>query len=69
MSLPEYERAVGWIVRERAGSNGGWPPRDVARVSGWAVVRFTADLFDRSVREVARDIIDMSLADDLARRA
>ena len=61
MAFPEYERAVGWIIRERAGSNGGWPPRDISRVCGWAVVRFTADLFGRPVREVARDIVDMSI--------
>jgi hypothetical protein len=52
-----YEDAIGWIVRERASQN-GWPPSDVCKVSGWLVVRMTAALFGRNVREVALDVID-----------
>jgi hypothetical protein len=54
-----YHRAIYWILRERAGSNNGWPPRDVSKVSGWAVVRMTAHLHGRSVAEVAKDLIDI----------
>lgn len=53
----QYNRALYWIIRERAGA-GGWPPRDVAKVSGWTVVRLVADLHSRAVREVAADLIE-----------
>jgi hypothetical protein len=55
----EYERAIAWIVRNRGGGN-GWPPRssDTVRVSGWLVVRMVADLWHKSPREVAGDIIE-----------
>jgi hypothetical protein len=53
-----YEAGLYWIIRERAGSHGGWPPRDVNRVSGWSVVRMLADLTGRSPRDVAIDIIE-----------
>lgn len=52
-----YEDAIGWIVRNRAGQ-GGWPPTDIRPVSGWLVVRMTADLFSYPARTVARDVID-----------
>lgn len=57
MPSPSYEDAIGWIVRERAGQ-GGWPPREVSKVAGWLVVRMVADLFSRSTRVVALDVID-----------
>ena len=53
----QYNHALYWIIRERAGA-GGWPPRDIAKVSGWLVVRFVADLHSRAVREVAADLIE-----------
>jgi hypothetical protein len=55
-----YWRGLLWIIRER-GSNGGWPPRNVAKVSGWLVVRMLAYLHNMSPREVAADIIDTSI--------
>jgi hypothetical protein len=54
-----YLRGLFWILRERAG--GGWPPRDIDKVSGWKVVRMLAALTDRSVRTVARELIDTAL--------
>ena len=53
-----YMRALCWILRERAGA-GGWPPRDVSRVSGWTVVRLTAAIHEKSVAEVALDLIEL----------
>jgi hypothetical protein len=55
-----YEAGLYWILRERP--RGGWPPREIDKVSGWLLVRFLADLCGRSPREVARDVIDHSLA-------
>jgi hypothetical protein len=57
----EYWRGVLWIIRERAGSNGGWPPREISKVSGWAVVRMLAHIANKSPREVAHEIIDTSM--------
>jgi hypothetical protein len=54
-----YDRGLYWILRERAGT-GGWPPRDIDKVSGWLVVRMLAHLSDRTPREVAADIIEHS---------
>ena len=53
-----YMRALYWILRERAGA-GGWPPRDVSRVSGWTVVRMLAAIHEKSVAEVALDLIEL----------
>lgn len=55
--MVEYERAVYWIIRERAGT-GGWPPSQVEQVSGWMVTRLVAALFRLPVNQVARDIIE-----------
>ena len=52
-----YMRGLYWILRERAGA-GGWPPRDVSRVSGWTVVRMLAAIHEKSVAAVAKDLID-----------
>jgi hypothetical protein len=54
-----YEAGLFWIIRERAGS-GGWPPRDVSKVSGWIVVRMLAAITGRTPREVALDVIEHS---------
>jgi hypothetical protein len=60
-----YAAGLHWILREHGGPNGGWPPRNINRVSGWAVVRMLADLTNRSSREVAADLIDQSMRLDL----
>ena len=52
-----YNHALYWIIRERAGA-GGWPPRDVAKVSGWTVVRLVASVHGRPVNAVAKDLIE-----------
>jgi hypothetical protein len=57
-----YERGLYWILRERRGLHGGWPPRDVGKVSGWAVVKMLAAMSNRSPRAVAQDVIDHSIA-------
>lgn len=56
-SRADYESAVYWIIRHR-GQMGGWPPGDVAKVSGWLVTKFTAALFHKPVNQVAQDIIE-----------
>jgi len=57
-----YEAGIYWIIRERAGNNNGWPPRDLNKVCGWQVVRMLAHLTNRSAREVASDVVRQSLA-------
>jgi hypothetical protein len=54
-----YEIGLYWILRERP--RGGWPPREINKVSGWTVVRMLADLTGRTPREVASDLIEHSL--------
>lgn len=54
-----YLRGLFWILRERAGA-GGWPPRDICKVSGWTVIKLLAHISDRSPREVAGDVIQYS---------
>ena len=53
-----YLRGLFWIIRERRCANGGWPPRNVSKVSGWTTVRMLAALSDRPVQSVARELID-----------
>jgi len=55
----QYEKALAWIVRE---SRGGKIPRDPATVAGWRVVNLTAALFDKSVRNVADDVVEFARA-------
>lgn len=57
MQQPHYLLGLYWILRERAGA-GGWPPRDINKVSGWLVVRMLAHMSGRNVREVAADVIE-----------
>jgi hypothetical protein len=57
MQQTHYHLGLFWILRERAGS-GGWPPRDIDKVSGWLVVRMLAYMSARSPREVAADLIE-----------
>jgi hypothetical protein len=60
-----YAAGLFWIIREKGGPNGGWPPRDITRVAGWAVVRMLADLTGRYPGEVAKDLIEHSLHIDM----
>jgi hypothetical protein len=53
-----YNCALFWIIRERPG--GGWPPRDPVKVAGWLLVRLVADVFGKSVKQVALDLIERS---------
>jgi hypothetical protein len=53
----QYEKALVWIVRE---GHGGKVPRDVRRVASWRVVNLTAALFDKSVRDVANDVVEFA---------
>jgi hypothetical protein len=55
-----YLSGLFWIIRERGGPNGGWPPHDIGRVSGWKVVQLLAHLTNRSARQVAGDLIEHS---------
>jgi len=56
---PEYAKALAWIVRE---GRGGKIPRDVNLVAGWRIVNLTAALFDKSVRDVAYDVVQFAKA-------
>jgi hypothetical protein len=51
-----YNRFLYRIIRNR--QTGGWPPRDIGKVSGWIVVRLLAEVFEKSTREVAKDLIE-----------
>lgn len=58
--LHAYDAGVFFILRRNGGKR--WPPRDVAKVSGWQMTRMLAHQFDKPVAEVARDIIERALA-------
>jgi hypothetical protein len=51
-----YNKALFWLIRERPG--GGWPPRNVAKVSGWLCVRLLAAEHNKTPNEVAQDLIE-----------
>jgi hypothetical protein len=53
----QYDKALRSIMRHR-GRNGGWPPRDLAQVCGWQMVQIVADIFGKTPRDVAQDLID-----------
>lgn len=53
----QYEKGLAWIVRE---GRGGKIPRDINKVAGWRVVHYTAALFDKSVKEVATDVVEFA---------
>jgi len=55
----DYAQAVAWIVWNRAGQ-GGWPPVNSVKVSGWLTVRMLAELTNRAPREVALDVIALA---------
>lgn len=57
----EYEKAILFLIEQRAGS-GGWPPRDVRKVELWFSVRLIAKLFGKNRREVALDLIEYDLS-------
>lgn len=57
-----YRRGLEWILHEHHG--GGWPPRDLAKVSGWTVVRLLAHMTGKPVREVAGDLIKESITEE-----
>jgi hypothetical protein len=58
MKAVEYEKAIAWIVRENPKR-----PREIEAVAGWrAAVNLTAALFDKSPRDVARDVIEFANA-------
>jgi hypothetical protein len=57
--LPPYDAGVFFILQSREGKL--WPPRSVGNVGGWLVTRMLAHMYGKSVREVARDIIDRAL--------
>jgi hypothetical protein len=63
MTVPDYETAIAWIVREHGGG-GGHPLRNRASVCGWITTRMTAKLFNKSVNEVAGDVVDLAAAID-----
>ena len=56
--IPEYERAVGWIIREY-GLIAGSQPVNLTKVNDWTVTRLVADLFKVPVNQVALDIIEL----------
>lgn len=60
MTQDQYLHSVFWILRQRAGG-GGWPPRDVVKVSGWTVVQMLAHQAGRTPRQVAADVIEHSM--------
>jgi hypothetical protein len=59
MKTANYDKAICWIIRH---GRGGKTPRDVNVVAGWRIVNFAAALFDKSVREVAHDVVEFAKA-------
>jgi hypothetical protein len=57
---PNYSQAVQWIVHNRGGGGGHRGQLEVAKVSGWIIVRLVADLFGKNTNVVAADVIDLS---------
>lgn len=62
MSL-SYESALVWLVREHGGG-GGHPPKHRHQVSGWITVRLVAHIFNKTLSEVANDIVDLFVVMD-----
>ena len=54
--IPPYDAGVFFILYGNDGKH--WPLRDVGTVSGYRTTRMLAHMFGKTVREVARDIID-----------
>jgi len=54
--IPPYDAGVFFILYGNDGKH--WPPRDVGTVAGYRTTRMLAHMFGKTVREVARDIID-----------
>jgi hypothetical protein len=57
---PDYAQAIAWIVHNRGGGGGHRRDLEIARISGWIIVRFVADLFGKHPNAVAADIIDLN---------
>ena len=54
--IDRYTEMLDAIIDQR-GSNGGWPPLSIERVSGWMVVRVAAKTFHKTPAQVAADLI------------
>ena len=54
--IPPYDAGVFFILHGNDGKH--WPPQSVQAVSAWRMTRMLAHMYGKSVREVARDIID-----------
>ena len=57
--IPPYDAGVFFILRGNDGKH--WPIRDVGTVSGYRTTRMLAHMFGKTVREVAKDIVDRAL--------
>ena len=57
-----YITGLMWIIRNKGGVNGGWPPRDTKRVHSWVTVRMLAKLSGKDEMSVAKDLIEWHLA-------
>jgi len=54
--IPPYDAGIFFILQIRNGKF--WPPRETGTVSAWKTTQMLAHMFGKTVREVARDIID-----------
>jgi hypothetical protein len=57
--IPEYERAVCWIIRNHGEADRKPPAISLTKVNDWAVTHLVADLFKVPVNQVALDIIEL----------
>jgi hypothetical protein len=48
----QYKEAIAWIAHKNPKR-----PRSVEAVCGWRVVNLTANLFDKTPRQVAEDVV------------
>jgi len=52
--MTHFDACLHWIMREQRGLHSG----NVAKVSGWKLVRMVAAVWDRAPNEVARELIE-----------
>ena len=58
-----YHKGLAWIVENRGGHNGRWPPHRVTDCHLWQSVRMLASVHDLTPSEVAADLVNLCARD------